>query len=150
MRVFRFLLLVGGGQEEVSTILERKIMAVRNRYIKNEKIKKRRRNLRLIPTKAEYVLWQELRRKYLKYKFRRQVSIGKFIVDFYCHELKLVIEIDGPVHKEQIEYDEERENWLRQQGYSLIRFLNDEVLFEREIVLQCIEDCCYVIAESRS
>lgn len=118
----------------------------RDRNIENELYKERRRQLRLLGTKAERVLWQELKNDRLIYKFRRQVSIGPFIVDFYCHELRLVIELDGPIHKYQEDYDRHREDWLRSRGYSVIRFTNDEVLFEREVALQMILDCCYVIA----
>ncbi|MFA6427272.1 MAG: DUF559 domain-containing protein [Candidatus Magasanikbacteria bacterium] len=123
-------------------------MQKRDRYIVDKKIKRRRKFLRSLPTKAEYVLWQELRRKLLGYKFRRQVSIGKFIVDFYCHELRLVIEVDGPIHEDQIEYDNQRQKFLESRGYIVIRFLNDEVLFDRDVVLQCIEDWCCILDRS--
>ncbi|OGH73360.1 MAG: hypothetical protein A3C90_03195 [Candidatus Magasanikbacteria bacterium RIFCSPHIGHO2_02_FULL_51_14] len=116
----------------------------RDRYVLDEQTKQRRRHLRASLTKAEYVLWQELRRKILGLKFRRQASIGKFIVDFYCHALRLIIEIDGYVHDGayQKEYDAFREEWLRRQGYTVLRFTNDEVLFERDKVLERIQSWC--------
>lgn len=108
----------------------------------------RRKNLRRTQTKAEYVLWQELRRKALGYTFRRQFQIGIYIVDFYCHELKLIIELDGPIHERQKEYDEKRQGWLERQGFLVLRFKNDEVLFERERILDEIGQICYTLVRS--
>ncbi|MEK7623624.1 MAG: DUF559 domain-containing protein [Patescibacteria group bacterium] len=72
----------------------------RDRYIPDEVTKANRRHLRLNPNKAEQVFWYEIRNgSKLGCRFRRQVSIDSFIVDFYCHELRLVIELDGPVHE---------------------------------------------------
>ncbi len=72
------------------------------------------------------------------------MSIGAFIVDFYCHERRLIIEVDGWVHQEeyQKEYDERRQFWLEERGYMIIRFLNDEVLFERDSVIEKIKQKC--------
>jgi very-short-patch-repair endonuclease len=120
-------------------------MKQRDLYRHNdEQKKKQRRMLRNNTTHSEYVLWQELRKQKLGYKFRRQVSIGAFIVDFYCHELRLIIEVDGWVHEEeyQKEYDERRQFWLEKRGYMIIRFLNDEVLFERDSVIEKIKQKC--------
>jgi len=81
-------------------------------------------------TKAEMILWNELKTKKLNgYKFRRQHPIQKYIVDFYCHELKLIIEVDGGYHneKEQIEYDKIRDNILKLKGVEILRFTNEEV-----------------------
>ncbi|EKD66921.1 MAG: hypothetical protein ACD_48C00676G0002 [uncultured bacterium] len=96
----------------------------------------RRKKLRKNSTKAEQVLWQEVRAKKLGYKFRRQFQIGIYIVDFYCKELNLVIELDGPIHAEQEAYDKKRQTWLETQGVLLVRYLNDEVLFDRDAVMQ--------------
>ena len=112
--------------------------------------KERRRSLRSQPTKAEYVLWQEIRREKLGYKFRRQFSIEKFIVDFYCHELRLIIEVDGPVHTEQLRYDKLREYFLEARRYTVLRYKNDQVLFERENVLQDISLKCRLAASAPS
>ncbi len=106
----------------------------------------RRRKLRFEKTKAEYVLWQELRREKLGYRFRRQFQIGNFITDFYCHELKLIIEVDGPVHEGKEIYDAKRQCWLEEQGFVVIRFKNDEVLFDRERVMSLIKESCTSLA----
>jgi very-short-patch-repair endonuclease len=117
-------------------------MPVRDRYIKNDYLKTQRQFLRSIPTKAEFILWQDIRKKYRRYKFRRQCGIGKYIVDFYCHELRLIIEVDGFVHDYQKEYDNERQRWLEDKGYTILRVTNDEVLFEREKVWEKIDEVC--------
>jgi very-short-patch-repair endonuclease len=75
-------------------------------------------------TNAERILWQELRAKKLGVKFRRQHLIDQFIVDFYCVELGLVVEVDGGIHIKQISADREREQILRAHGCSLVRFAN--------------------------
>jgi very-short-patch-repair endonuclease len=82
------------------------------------------------PTKAETKIWQEVlrMRQFAKYKFLRQKPIGGYIVDFYCSELRLVIEIDGDSHAEAVEYDEERTNLLNSLGLHVIRYSNDDVL----------------------
>lgn len=108
----------------------------------------RRVSLRRNSTKSEQVLWKELRTKKCGFLFRRQFSIGNYIVDFYCHQLKLIIELDGPVHAEQKEYDMKRENWLRSRGYTIIRYRNDQVLFEREVLLQDLLRTCNLIKDS--
>jgi very-short-patch-repair endonuclease len=86
--------------------------------------------LRREPTTSEAKLWQKLRANQLGVKFRRQHLIGQYIVDFYCNELKLIIEIDGDVHAEDgaIERDQRREQWLLEHGYKIIRFTNSDVL----------------------
>lgn len=88
--------------------------------------------LRLVDTtKAEEILWEVLRnRKVENCKFRRQHPIGQFIADIYCHEKKLVIEVDGGYHNEpeQKEYDEARTQVINEYGITVIRFTNDEVL----------------------
>jgi very-short-patch-repair endonuclease len=70
-----------------------------------------------------------LRRNQLGYKFRRQHSIGKYIVDFYCPEKKLIIELDGWQHKEenQKRYDKERSEYMKKLGFNILRFWNNEV-----------------------
>lgn len=86
--------------------------------------------LRKNETKTEKILWERLRNNQLKgYKFRRQHPVGLFIVDFYCHRLKLILEIDGEYHNlpEQIKKDSERTQILESSGLQLIRFTNEEV-----------------------
>jgi cyclase len=81
-------------------------------------------------TEAEKVIWGEIRAKKLGVRFRRQHPIGQFIADFYCHERKLVIEIDGSIHEiDSIkDHDEGRDHEMRQLGIRVLRFTNKEVL----------------------
>jgi len=82
------------------------------------------------PTKAERTIWREILRKrqFARYKFLRQKPIGGYIVDFYCAELRLVIEIDGESHAESVEYDRERTKFLNSLGLRVVRYTNHEVL----------------------
>lgn len=102
-------------------------------------------SLRNRMTDAEIVLWNELKGNRINgYKFRRQHPIHFFIVDFYCHKLKLIIEIDGKYHetKEQKEKDEYRTKLLQEYGLKVIRFTNEEVLYKKDLVLNTIEKNC--------
>src|SRR5512133_77569 len=83
--------------------------------------------LRREMTPAEKLLWQEVRASKLGVRFRRQQVIQGFIVDFYCHQAGLVVEVDGDVHDLQKEEDELREKVLREMGLRIVRFGNDEV-----------------------
>lgn len=88
------------------------------------------KSLRINETDTEKILWERLRNNQLKgYKFRRQHPISLYIADFYCHKLKLVVEIDGEYHnlQEQIEKDKERTEILEKNGLTLIRFTNQEI-----------------------
>ncbi len=97
------------------------------------------RGLRREATGAEHNLWFNLRRKSLfGLKFRRQYPIGGFIVDFCCLERRLVIELDGGQHAEQVAYDERRTRFLASKGFRVLRFWNNEVLTNMEGVLQAI------------
>jgi len=102
------------------------------------------------PTKAESKIWNEVlrNRKFAQYKFVRQKPIDGYIVDFYCSELRLVIEIDGDSHAEMIEYDQERTRILSEYGLSVIRYANEDVLKNIEGVyddlMQWVEDNAYV------
>jgi very-short-patch-repair endonuclease len=90
-------------------------------------------------TDAERALWKNLKAKQMEeYKFRRQEPIGSYIVDFVCHAKRIVIEVDGGQHS--IERDGERDQWLREQGYSVLRFWNNEVLGNIEGVLEVVRD----------
>jgi very-short-patch-repair endonuclease len=101
------------------------------------------RNLREMQTSAETKLWTILRNLQLDgYKFRRQKPIGRFIVDFFCNDAKLVIEIDGDTHAGREGYDINRTKWLENEGYQVIRFTNDDISTNlenvaREILKQC-------------
>lgn len=90
-------------------------------------------------TDAEHLMWQLLRAKrFMNLKFRRQHVIAPYIVDFYCHELGLVIELDGSQHgtDDAIEYDTERTNFLEALGLTVVRYWNDDVLSRTEVVLE--------------
>ena len=98
-----------------------------------------RRELRRRATKLEQLLWWALRnRRQDGLKFRRQHSIGPFIVDFVCLEKKLVVELDGDYHDYVVEKDERRQRYLEAQGFRVIRFLNEEVLDDLEAVALAI------------
>ena len=104
-----------------------------------EQIKPLAREMRKEPTPAEDALWQRLRRKQLhSLRFRRQHPIDRFIVDFFCAEAQLVIEVDGSVHEQQQEYDELRQMFIESRGLRVLRFTNDEVLGQIEGVLERI------------
>ncbi|MGY2716487.1 very-short-patch-repair endonuclease/type I restriction-modification system DNA methylase subunit [Thermostichus sp. MS-CIW-19] len=109
----------------------------------------RARQLRREATTAESLLWELLRdRRLLGRKFRRQHPIGQFIADFFCDDARLIIEIDGAVHREptQQERDRLREEILREHGFAILRFTNDQILDRTEQVLQ--EIAAYVTAHS--
>jgi len=95
-----------------------------------DRIKQRARALRYNPTEAERLLWRQLRFWQIDgYKFRRQQPLGHYIVDFVCLGKRLVVEVDGGQHAEQqMKYDSERDVWLAAQGFSVLRFWNNEVL----------------------
>ena len=99
----------------------------------------RARALRHGGTDAEHWLWQHLRsRQLLGQKFRRQVPIGQYIVDFLCCECKLIVEVDGSQHRQQEGYDRTRTQCLESQGYRVIRYWNNEVLQQGDAVLESI------------
>ena len=86
-------------------------------------------------------LWHSLRRRRLcGLKFRRQHSIERFIVDFYCADPPLIIEVDGPIHDYTPEEDAIRQEFLESLGYRVIRFTNDDVLHNLDVVLRGIAD----------
>ena len=99
------------------------------------------RDLRSRMTDAEQLLWQLLRdRRFCGFKFRRQHPIGRFVIDFYCHEAKLAIELDGSGHNrdEQKAYDSERTDFLEGRGLKVLRFWNHDVLQNNVVVLEKI------------
>ena len=99
------------------------------------------RRFRVEGTEAEATLWQLLRnRKLIGCKFRRQVPIGRYIADFYCHERKLIVELDGGIHSEpdQQAHDRSRVEFLFSQGLRILRLSNEEALGSPEKVLDRI------------
>jgi very-short-patch-repair endonuclease len=103
----------------------------------------KRKNLRKNQTDSERKLWFKLRNKrFFGYKFFRQYGIGHYITDFYCPELKLVIEVDGGQHfsEKGIEYDQQRENCFKSMSIKTIRFSNLDILKNMKGVLKRIEE----------
>jgi len=99
--------------------------------------------LRRRMTLAEVLLWKKLRdRKIFNTKFRKQHPIYFFIVDFYCHEFKLVIEVDGDIHNDEIssEYDLSRTAELNRFGIRVIRFTNDQIIYNIDWVITKIHE----------
>ena len=97
------------------------------------------RQLRKNMTTPEQQLWEMLRKRQLDgYRFRRQFPLGRYIADFVCLEAKLVIELDGHHHRHQQAYDRERDHWLQQQSFKVLRFWNDDVLHHQQTVIQHI------------
>jgi cyclase len=101
----------------------------------------RARELRNNSTHAEDILWTYLKTKPLGYKFRRQHPYSIYILDFYCHPLKLAIEIDGNIHavEEVKSNDIVRQKLLEEDGLKVLRFTNEEVFKQLEIVIKEIE-----------
>ncbi len=95
------------------------------------------RELRKNQTDAENLLWMLLRgRRFAGKKFRRQHPVPPYVIDFYCHEAKLAVELDGGQHADNVEYDEARTKFIAEQGIRVIRYWNNQVLQETESVLQ--------------
>ncbi|MUP38439.1 endonuclease domain-containing protein [Labilibaculum euxinus] len=114
-------------------------------YDASPEIHSRAKELRRNMTKSEKLLWTEIRNRKLNgLKFRRQHPINIFIADFYCHEIKLVIELDGNIHdsEENKEYDEGRTAELEYLGVKVIRFTNEEVINSMTNVLAKIKVFC--------
>lgn len=105
--------------------------------------KEKRRKLRKDQTFCEMIVWTYLRnRKTLGYKFRRQYSVDHYLIDFYCLELKLVIELDGSIHDtpDQKEDDIYRQEYLEKFGIKFIRITNDELMGNPNLAFGRIED----------
>jgi very-short-patch-repair endonuclease len=107
----------------------------------NPKTTAKARSLRTEMTYAERLLWQVLKNNQLnEHRFRRQHPIGQYIADFACIELKLVIELDGGQHQDQIAYDEHRTASMMAQGWRVLRFWNNDVLNNLAGVLTIITE----------
>jgi len=99
--------------------------------------------LRNRSTDVERLLWRYLRAKQMEgLKFRRQQSIGRYIVDFACLEKKIIIEVDGGQHAVERRKDTERDEWFTSQGFKVLRFWNNEVLTNTQGVLEKIRISC--------
>jgi very-short-patch-repair endonuclease len=97
--------------------------------------------MRAAPTEAEKKLWWHLRHRLAVpgTHFRRQVRLGKYIVDFVCHDARLIIEVDGGQHDERSVADAQRTLFLEAEGYRVLRFWNNDVLANTDGVLQVIQ-----------
>ena len=104
-----------------------------------KKLTKAARTLRKNSTDAERKLWYSLRARQLNgYKFKRQQPLGNYIVDFVCFKKRLIIEVDGGQHAVNRKKDIKRDNWLKREGYQVVRFWNNDVLGNHEGVLSVI------------
>ncbi len=108
--------------------------------------------LRKNMTSAELALWNKLRKKQFGYKFHRQTPLVDFVVDFYCHELKLAIEVDGGLHSHPEVHvnDLERQQKIESYGVQFLRFENKEIKTDINAVLQVIENWIKLNAKESS
>lgn len=114
---------------------------MRNKIIPyNPKLKYYARELRKNSTLCEVLLWQKIRKRALGVQFHRQIPMLNYIVDFYCHEIGLAIEIDGSSHDYKYEYDAKRQGALEKEGVTFIRFTNDEIKHHMFSVLLALEE----------
>ena len=103
------------------------------------------KSMRHTATDAEHLMWQVLRAKhFMNLKFRRQHVIAPYIVDFYCHEIGLVIELDGSQHgtDDAVEYDAERTKFLEALGLTVVRYWNHDVLGRTDVILEHLWQVC--------
>jgi len=99
----------------------------------------RARELRCRQTEAESLLWRAIRGEQLDgHKFRRQQTIGAYIVDFISLDAKLIVELDGGQHADAVDYDAKRDTWLESEGFRVLRFWNNDVMENLEGVLMTI------------
>jgi very-short-patch-repair endonuclease len=105
-----------------------------------EDLKEKARELRKNSTLSEILFWQEVKeRKLMGFQFHRQVPMLDFIVDFYCHELQLAIEIDGDSHDYSFDYDIKRQSELERYGVQFLRFDDLEIKKNMQNVLRTLE-----------
>ncbi|MGE5562194.1 MAG: endonuclease domain-containing protein [Bacillota bacterium] len=109
-----------------------------------EATKNRARQLRSSMSLPERILWRQLRLKRTGLRFRKQHPAGPYVLDFYCHEAKLCVEIDGQSHDFIAEHDERRDRWLALQGVRTVRVSARDVLRNLDGVVQ------YIVAEARA
>jgi very-short-patch-repair endonuclease len=93
----------------------------------NRKLKFRSRNLRNESTLCESLLWNKLKNRAIGFEFLRQKPIDNYILDFYCKELNLAVEIDGLIHEKQVEEDKFRQGQLEALGITFLRFSNNQI-----------------------
>lgn len=114
--------------------------AMRNKIIPyRPELKQLARKLRKNSTLAEVILWQKIKNRSYGVQFHRQVPMLRYIVDFYCHEIQLAIEVDGSSHEYKYFQDLERQNKLESYGIQFLRFTDQEVkkeMFSVELAIQ--------------
>ncbi len=117
-------------------------------YLLFETAKELRKNM----TVAETVLWMHIKTGVNDFKFRRQHPIGLYIADFYCHKARLIIEVDGSIHNlvENNKADQARQTEIESWDYKVIRFSNEQVLKEIEVVLQKITEVLIIQTQNAS
>ena len=118
----------------------------------NPKLKTLARELRNNSTRSEIFLWKFLKGKQIHgYDFHRQKPIDNFIVDFFCYELMLAIELDGfsHFHEDTFEKDEIKEKRLKELGISVLRFWDGEVMYDIENVIRVLEEYILKYEENR-
>ena len=110
---------------------------------RNANLKSLSQQLRKNQTKEENLLWHNFLKKY-PMRFRRQYVIGNYIVDFYCHQAKLVVELDGSQHYDPVQQEKDRQRtaYLASQGLAVLRFTNREVTGQFWAVCQAVDDAC--------
>lgn len=109
------------------------------------------KDLRSNQTAAESKLWYHLRAHRLRgLKFKRQVPIGSYIVDFACMRADVIVEVDGGQHADRAEHDTKRDELLRQRGFTVLRFWNHEVLQQTEAVLERIAEAAGALSPDPS
>ncbi len=106
----------------------------------NPKLKELAKTLRNNSTLSEVLLWKNIKGKSLGVEFHRQVPILEYIVDFYCHELRLAIEIDGEIHEYQYLEDAQRQGEIEKYGVTFLRFQNIDIKYNMFSVLMIIEE----------
>ena len=105
------------------------------------KARKFAKSLRTEMTDGEQLVWQKLRMEQLGVKFRRQHPLGAYIADFACLEPRIIVEIDGSQHAEQLAYDDKRDTFFKRQGFAVMRFAANLPFTNLEAVLQAIYNC---------
>jgi very-short-patch-repair endonuclease len=115
----------------------------------NPKLKELARQLRKNSTLAEVLLWQKIKQRGYGVQFHRQVPLLEYIVDFYCHELLLVIEVDGDSHDFKDEYDAKRQKELEVLGITFLKFSDIDVKQSIFSVLTIVEETVAVLIKKR-
>ncbi len=105
------------------------------------------REMRINPTRSEAILWNELKGKKVDgFKFRNQHPIHRYILDFFCYEKQLAIEVDGDIHKNRTDYDEYRDEYLKSAGIETLRITNEDVINNIDVVVEKIRVKLHSIA----